>query len=295
MMAKKRNRFQSNSDFTEANLPHTRPQVFKSVYRTRFFYILKVSLLLTAFCLPLFIWQIFMQFKIDDIALSLAEDMSNSSEILSETLWNVIFKNLVALPFFALCGLGFGGAIHAFQKLVWNQISFASDFFEGFKKSFLRYLACGILFGLSFFLLEFTIYALPLTDFDFIIRAICYGLSIVQICFFAIFIAFIYLQYEYYSLKFFNAISNAFKLMIKSFFPCLLFILIIAIPYFLMFIKVRMLYFALIFVFLFVSSPGLISLILYIDFKFDVLINRSSFPEIVDRGVFRERNYMHEK
>ena len=120
--------------FTEADLPHTRPQVFLTVYKTRAFFIFKVSLLLLVFCLPLFLWDIFMRLFIDNMANSLLADGSNSAELIKDAFMWTMLKNGVSVLLFGLAGIGFGGTIHAFQGLVWNQLVVASDFFDGVDK-----------------------------------------------------------------------------------------------------------------------------------------------------------------
>ena len=108
--------------FTEADLPHTRPQVFLTVYKTRALFIFKVSLLLLLFCAPLLFWDLFMRLYIDNIANSLLPDNSNATQLIQDAFMWTMIKNGVSILLFGGAGIGFGGAIHAFQGLVWNQL-----------------------------------------------------------------------------------------------------------------------------------------------------------------------------
>lgn len=274
--------------FTEADLPQTRPQVFLTVYKTRAFFIFKVSLLLLVFCLPLFLWDTFMRLFIDNMANSLLADGSNSAELIQDAFMWTMLKNGVSILLFGLAGIGFGGTIHAFQGLVWNQLVVVSDFFDGMKKNIGKYILWGILEGLSFFLFEFCIYGTPLTSLDTIWRILLYGLGSVQLAIISVFISYLYLQNEYYFVSGLNLLVNGVKFTILSFFPMVGFILIIMLPYFLVYIRSFVINFVSMFLFLFLVSSGLIPLILHADYQFDKRINKENYPQIYDRGVYRE-------
>ena len=276
-------------EFTEEDLPHTRSQVFLTVYKTRAFFIFEVSLLLLLFCLPLFGWDICMRLYIDNLANSLLPDNSNATELIQEAFVMNMVKNGISVLLFGIAGIGFGGAIHAFQGLVWNKLVVVSDFFDGMKKNIGKYILWGIVVGLSFFLFELCLYGTPLTKLDTIWRILVYGLGSVQLAIIAVFVSYLYLQNEYYFVKGLNLFFNSVKFTILSFFPMVGFILVIMSPYFLVFIRSFVINFVSIFLFLFLVSSGLIPLILYADYQFDKRINKEKYPEIYDRGVYRKQ------
>lgn len=271
--------------FTEADLPHTRPQVFLTVYKTRAFFIFKISLLLLLFCSPLLLWDIFMRLSLDN---NLATSTLSDYDLMKETFNLTLIKNGIGIILFGIAGIGFGGAVHAFQALVWNQLVVASDFFSGMKKNIFKYILWGILAGISFFLFEFAIRGVPLTDLEIFGRIIVYGLSSVQLALISIFIAYLYLQNEYYFVNGFNLLTNGIKFTIVSFIPMIGFMLIIIAPYFLVFLHSFIINFVAIFLFMFLVSTGLISIILHADYQFDKRINKDNYPEIYDRGVYRQ-------
>lgn len=275
-------------EFTEEDLPHTRSQVFLTVYKTRAFFIFEVSLLLLLFCLPLFGWDICMRLYIDNLANSLLPDNSNATELIQEAFVMNMVKNGISVLLFGIAGIGFGGAIHAFQALVWNKLVVVSDFFDGMKKNIGKYILWGIVVGLSFFLFELCLYGTPLTKLDTIWRILVYGLGSVQLAIVAVFVSYLYLQNEYYFVKGLNLFFNSVKFTILSFFPMVGFILVIMSPYFLVFIRSFVINFVSIFLFLFLVSSGLIPLVLYADYQFDKRINKEKYPEIYDRGVYRK-------
>ncbi len=285
---KKRKKISQYESFTEANLPHTRPQVFLSVYKTRALFIFEISLLLALFCLPLFIWSIIIRLYIDNIPNGLLEDMSNKADILKDVFMWTMIKNGVNILLFGVAGIGFGGAIHVLQKLVWNQLAMLSDFFEGMKKNIAKYIFWGILLGISFFIFEFVVSGMPLTNLNTFVRMLLYGLAFLQLVLFAIFISYLFLQNEYYYLDPFHIVTNAFKFTIKSFIPMVGFILGIMLPYFLIFIHSFVINIVATFLFLFLVSFGLIPLILHANYQFDKNINKDQYPEIYDRGVYRQ-------
>lgn len=283
---RKKRKLVSEKDFSYESLPHTRPQVFKSVFKTNFLYIFKIALLLTAFIIPLFLWETLIRLDIVEIQSQLND--SNKAEILAKTFGYSNIKCIVDIPLFFIASLGFGGAIHSLQRLVWNEMVFVSDFFTSLKKgNWIKYLGFGFIFAASYWLLEFTYFGIPLTDLSTLARMIVYGIGFIQFIFFTSLVFYMYFQNESYNLTYGQMFSNGIKFVFKTFLQNILFIALLFFGFAVVIFDQPYINVIGLFVFAITSTPALICFILNSNYMFDKWINCEQFPEAVDRGVYK--------
>ena len=269
-------------------LPHNRPEVFSTVFRNRLGYICSISALAILFFIPLAAIAIYFRSGIREIYATLLEDESNKLDVIQAVFGATNFKCLIELIGFAIAGLGLGGAFSCFSKLTLNEIVFVSDFFTSFKKiNWLKFVFFGLFLGVSFWIFSFTFNGIPCSDLSGFPAMICYGFCITQLLLVFVFVAYLYMQNNVYTLQTKYLFSNAFKFTIKTFFQSLGFISIILLPYALVLFENVLTDIAVVFVMFFFLPLGLIPLVLFIQSRFDKYINKDLYPDFVDKGFKR--------
>ena len=276
----------SATDFSTFNLAHNRKQVFFQSYKLRFGLIMLTTVITFLFFLPLFFWNTYARLGVRYIALDL-ETAEDQLAVYSKMLQLINFKNLINLPLFAIAGIGIGGSIHIFQKIIWSDIVFISDYFENFKKNVIKYLIFGLILGIGYLIYQSMFYMAYYFPSDAIRNIGLYALSILIFAFIAVFDCFLFMQNEVYNVKFFNLIGNAIKFTFNSFIPILGFGAIAFLPYILVYFENLTLDGVSVMLFILFYSPSQLCLILFSNHQFDKYINKNNFPDIVDKGIYR--------
>lgn len=271
-----------SADCTEQNLPHNRWQVFCDVLKRRWRFLMVVSLLTSIFCLPYFVWNWIVGQTIR--RLSQAETV-NAIELLSY----VNTRGAVNIALFALCGVGLSGGVYVVQRLVWGEVVFVGDFWQGLKGTWYKNaFALGIV-GLAAWCVDFVFVYAPTQIGDVAVRMLFYGVSILFVCFAAVFALFVAVQNAVYNVGWGHCFKNAAMLTLKSFFPTLGLLVVAVIPQTICFFFdntiVDIVGYVLVAVFL--SGVFMLVAVLVADHTLDKEINAKTYPQIVDKGIVR--------
>lgn len=266
----------AKKDFTEADLPLTRQQMFFDCYREQFSLILRLGLICLLILFPMLVVLLTRDMYLIGAIKGLEEETPEKlREIYASA--NVVFgalELLASVLFFVL----FSGVAQILRQLCWGEPVFFSDDFKrgvrenagrfaviGFFLSLIRYLL-GLLSGSAYFYLLFGIFAalfLPL------------GLWIL-------------LQTLYYRLRWAQVIKNATFYLVRTFPMTVLLLVCTVAPFFLVSTFVTMLtvrYLLLVVLAVLYVVPLTMAWILYALQTFDENINKQHHPKVYRRGL----------
>jgi hypothetical protein len=272
-------------DFTADDLPHNRVEVFKDRLRFHWRLLLLLGVILALGSLPFLAVLIYKDLRFASLYASYSDGTIDQASYEGALRSASNFAHLLYLPCLALLGLLASGVCRIIRQLVWGEgIFFAEDFRDGIKSS-------GLGFALVFFL-GGAIYALDAFAYDAGL-----GLPLLQVLPFGFSIAFFfpvalfYLSHlVIYKAKTKDAIRNSFILFFKNIGIAYLGTLLYLGPLFLYEIPN---FYAHILVFLLLPLlyDPLVLLLwsLLSNSVFDRLINQTSFPGLVDRGLCRSK------
>jgi hypothetical protein len=272
------------NDFLASQLPSTRPALFKDLFLHETRTLVKTSLLLTLFALPLFCVFYIVSFLISS---------AYGSGASNETLYSLIFYgSIFTIPCFAIFYVGLAGTFQVCKCLSYGQgVLGASTFFYSLKMHYKRALVLGLIVGVSFFCLcAGSFYLLFFYQASPVITGIGIGLLI---------IAFLYLwtmsQYSLledcvYEVSFRFNLKNAFiftfvRLPMNLVFFLLSPTLLLA----MLLLSTISSYIALALFALFSAMPILLKT-LYGESVFDRYINKDYYPEEVGRGLYKKED-----
>ncbi len=273
-----------NEDFTYDKLPHNRFEVFKTLFRIRFGFILKVLMLTILLLLPLLVFNTYGRVYIN---ASFSSTSQQKNLIYSQIFGFLLIRTLINIPLFFLSSIGMGGAIHVYRKLTWSEITFLSDYFDNLKINLLRYLFISIVVSLSYGLTLFAIYSIAALNLKPILVGVMLGISFLQFGFALIFCFYIYLQNDIYKIRFINLVTNSFKFVFKSFLSSLGLLLLLFLPRILIIFGNIYFDLASTLLFLFFLPFILVALILVGNAQLDKWINKNLYKQIYDKGVYR--------
>lgn len=280
---KRRQRIQD--DFGYEDLPHNRFQVFQTLFRIRFGFMLKVLGITCLFLLPLLAWNTYGRLTIRVLLATLTSE--NQNQIYPQIYGFLIIRSAICLPLFYLASIGLGGMIRVYRKLAWSEITFLSDYFDGLKKNLLRYLFVTFLCWLSYVLLLFALYSIKALDLQPLMSGMMVGVSFLQFGFLLIFSFYFLLQNDIYKIDFFHLFSNSFKFVFKSFLPSLGLMALLFLPricvvfgnFYFDFLSTLLLALLL--------CPVVLGHVLVCCTQLDKWINKDLYKAIYDKGVYR--------
>ena len=278
----------AKTDFTINDLPKNRWEVFGDCLKERFLLFLSMGVVLLLFALPLF----FVTILSDNTMGALYSAYINGEHSQEEFYALVQSANSLYALFFISCyivlAVGIAGVMQVIRQLVWGEgIFFMQDLIEGIKSNGLNYASIAFLSGLAAYLINTF---LPIQSNGFLI-AVPIVLSFV----FLPPIGFMISQIVIYKNPFFKYLINGFMLYIKTVPTTLPFLLLFMIPAFLGLNLIPLIVkYVILFVFFLLLAPMLLTgWFLYCCSVFDKLINKEFYPEIYDKGVYR--NEVEEK
>lgn len=277
-------RISAEKDFTADMLPSTRKGVFLDRVKLQYGKLLKIGLILFAFCLPLFTVSV-----LKDLGAAAVYAEYEAGSVDSETARLLInsannIYGLISVGCFALLSPAVAGCLGVIKRLAWLEpVFFGADFRDGIKSGWIICLAVFTVFGLFAFFCD---RALSLID-NFILSALPSGILI------AVFLPvmfFMLMQNCVYNVKIFECTRNGFALYLKSAPKTLLAVIISASPTLLFLIgNIILKYLLLALAATFILPLIMLGLFLYGSSVLDANINKSSFPELYGRGL-RQKN-----
>ncbi len=273
------------SDFGYEDLPHNRLEVFKTLFHIRFGFLLKTLSLASLFMLPLLGWNTYGRVVIRILLSSLSS--TNEKEIYSQVFGFLLIRGIPNVLCFFLMVIGVAGMIRVYRKLAWSEITYLSDFFDGFRKNVLRYLFLAIASWASYTIFLYSFYAIKAVAYGPLIIGLILGIALLQLGFVLSFCFYAILQNDIYEIGFFSLLSNSFKFVFKSFLPVLGLLAILFAPRILLLFGGLYWDVASSLLFLALLCPTALAITLIGLSQLDKWINRDNYHEIFDKGIYR--------
>ena len=280
------------SDLTIEDMPHNRLQVFFDVIKVRWDILLYIGLTLFLFFIPLII-----ALFTENIFVSNLYELFVNGNINEETYrinlfqTNLIFTLIESIAIL-LIALPLSGIIRIYRLLCFYEgIIFFRDLFKGIKDNIKQVVVVFIIDVLLFIATKLSInYLIASGNNDFIntiiffLPAFLFGILILPISLLHI------LQVSIYNNKYFENVKNSFVLYFKSGFTSFGVTLLLFSPLFLFFINAIYTPIILLSLYALLFTPlAVLFVFLHANWVFDKYINKSQYPEIFDKGIYRNK------
>lgn len=273
------------SDCTEQNLPHNRWQVFCDVLKRRWRFLLATSLLTSVFCLPYFAWNWIVNQAIRQLTLN--ADTVDFVKLLSY----VNTKGAVNIALLALCGVGISGGVYVVQRLVWDEVVFVGDFWQGVKDKPWKNAVAFALLGVAVWCVEFVFVYVPSVEMSAFQRMLMYGFSVLLVAYVAAVCVFFAVQNAVYKVGFGACFKNSLVLALKGLLPVVGFVAVAVLPQTVPFFFYNTVVDVVGYVVVALFGVGYATLVLTLvaDYVLDKEINSVNYPQIVDKGIVRNK------
>ena len=273
------------SECTEQNLPHNRWQVFCDVLKRRWRFLLATSLLTSIFCLPYFAWNWIVNQAIRQLTLN--ADTVDFVKLLAY----VNTKSVVNIALFALCGVGISGGVYVVQRLVWGEVVFVGDFWQGVKDKPWKNAVVFALLGVAVWCVEFVFVYVPSVEMSAFQRMLMYGFSVLLVAYVAAVCVFFAVQNAVYKVGFGACFKNSLVLALKGLLPVVGFVAVAVLPQTVPFFFYNTVVDVVGYVVVAVFGVGYATLVLTLvaDYVLDNEINSVNHPQIVDKGIVRNK------
>ncbi len=270
-----KNQKAAKKDFTEENLPHNRVEMFFDIIKQRYDVLLKIGTLLLLFLLPFLAVN-----AIGELTyINMLKEGRTAQEEFYTLRQTIALINLGPIAVF---GLGLSGIMKIVRNLVWGEpIFFGKDFFSGVRQNRIIFVLVFLIIALIGLLLS---YVESLIQNDFV-RVIPTAIIIV---FFLPIAMYVLSATVVYKDGFLSILKNSIKFFIKSAPVCFLFVLVIGGVFCINLIGLLILRVALTVVAIVAFLPlYLIGWTLYSHSVFDKMVNSTTYPDYVDKGIYR--------
>jgi len=271
-------------DFSVNDLPHNRREVFFDVVKQQWRKICVLGIILLLFSLPLFGLSFFVDFtkysNYEAFIKGTIDETTYSNSLYSASIWFIILLPICMV----VLAIGLSGMMRIIKRLCYLQPVFLfDDFKKGVKQNFKLHLINFLFFSLINALVTF----LYLSFKDVFFSYIPYGLCAVFI--YPCFLIALYVI-AIYNITFSQAMKLSFKMYFRTFILALPFYIVVIAPAFFFLINDIILKHLLLVTYSFITPFSLIFYFLFISWKLDILINKTQFPELVDKGIVRNKS-----
>lgn len=273
----------AKSDFTFAQLPHTRREVFFDCLKLRFGTIVLCGLMLLLFALPLLSVYAVRDVVLLSVYRSLADGAVGEAQAALYAGQMHFYASLAAVAGWSVFSVGLAGVSRVIRQLIWGEpIFFRTDFRKGVRQSAGTYAAVAAvssgvwcLYALcdAFFTVPAPVACLPLGILLFaLIPVALYMLS----------------QSTVYRVGFARSAANGLAFYLRNIWQSLLFTLLAAAVCLFGLLPFTVAKYLGVALLIMLAVPLFwMAWLLYSNRVFDVFINRDSFPEYFDKGVYR--------
>ena len=270
----------SKIDFTENQLPSTRYEVFADCMKINKILLVRLGFRLLLFCLPLIISCLLM-----DVSVSVLQEQYFNGEVEIEAIYSTVNSfNLINVFLWGLIGLGCAGCFKVIRRLIWQEPIFINnDFFDGIKQNWRAFVLIFMCAGFAIFV---SVSSYMGGSEDWIVQNLSTFTSII---FLLPILVIMMGLYNVYNITLKEAIYNSFIIYVKNLFQNLLMTLIIALVFGLVMITGTFRYLLFFILPLFIVPIMMVGVHLYLCYLFDIHINQKSYPDYVDKGVYRRR------
>lgn len=266
----------AKKDFTEADLPATRKQMFFDCYKEQFSLIFKIGLVCLLMFVPVIVVWLMRDAYLTNALNSLEEQTSENVTAIYLSANQVfgLFEFLAFTLFFAL----FSGVAQIVRQLCWGEpVFFRDDFKKGVKEN----IGSFAIVSAVVFAFRYAVNLLMTSDFYYVL------IGMVLLVFAPIGI-WVLLQKLYYRLRWTQIIKNAVLYFINTFPVTLLLLVCTVLPLWLVTSLVQLMvvkYLVVLLLIVFGAVPMTMCWVLYACHTFDVWLNKKSHTEIYRKGL----------
>lgn len=265
----------AKNDFTEDNLPHNRVEMFFDIIKQRYDVLLMIGVMMLFFSLPFLAVEAIGEITYINM---LKEGITSSEELyaLRQTI------SLINLGPTAVFGFVLSGLMRIVRNLVWGEpIFFRKDFFSGIRQNWIFFVFVFLIIAIIRLLLS---YVDGLIQNDFV-RAVPTVLCLALLLPVGLYVLSATVVYKD---GFLAILKNSLKFFVKSAPVCFLFVFVIVGVFYINYIGLLILRLALSVVAIVAVLPlYLVGWTLYSHSIFDKMVNSTSYPEYVDKGIHR--------
>ncbi len=278
---------QAKENFRAEKLPHNRVQVFFDVYRNRFSVMMRLGLIALAFFLPATAVMTFTNLKVYEVQALVAAGSVTAEEGAATVFGLINAGNLLMIAALAAAAAGIAGICGVVRRLIWQEgVLFAHDFGRSVKENAPTFCLIAAAGGVLNYLLQYA-----LRNLYFSQTAGAEIAAIAAIAATALFlptIPLILTQCTLYNLPLHKKICNAFLLTMRTAYLSFPAAAANAAPFLLLLIPSAYVFVPLLVILPLFAVPSLITFdMLFCDYVLDKFVNKSNFPEIYDKGIWR--------
>lgn len=272
------NEFENKSE--KYGLPHNRWQVFTDRLRTHFGRFLLCGLILLVFALPLFAVRMYADLSVAKLYDSYKQGLLTADDYNGAVSTVTLVASACNVVGYLVLSVGLSGVIRQVRQMAWSQpLSFGSDFAVGVKQNACRYLIVFFVLGL-------------LNAFDAVVMQTRNDvLSYIPLCLYVFILLpsalHMLVQVAIYNHKFGDIFATSAFVYLKTLPVSILFsVLFMSYGLFDMIssFAVRYICKAL---FVVLLPIGILGWFLYVCSALDKYVNKQSYPQLVDKGVWR--------
>lgn len=279
---KKKKTQQAKQDFTFAQLPHNRKEVFFDCIKMQWKTLLLLGVIALAFCLPL----VATEFFVDSVWASLYQRFNSGAiteDELQVSLKSLqVLKSLISVLCWTVFAVGVSGIARVVRQLAWGDpIFFGSDFAQGIRQNVgkfaIVFAICAAVDFLSVFMQQWFSSTTVLAYLPFVL--LC--------CFVFPVSLWVLSQTAVYKVKFGKAFKNGMAFFGKNIWQTMIFVLLFGC------VKLVTLMAATVWKYVVCASFALLfplyclAWFLVCSHSFDEFINKNEFQELYDKGVYR--------
>ena len=271
----------AKTDFSEQNLPHNRKEVFFDCMKLYWQKLLLLGFILLVFCLPLLAVSAVCDTVQQGLSQQLADGIIDKTTYGGQTSWLKFIEALADILCYAIVCVGLSGVARVTRQMIWAEpLFFAGDFNRGIKQNWLVFCLCGVIASLLKVYLAFAE-----TSNGGLLSFLPLGVLVIVVLPTEIWMMSASTMYD---IKFGKNISNSFIFYVKTPFVTWLFCALfasVAVFDLIGFVVIRcicIVFFVVVFLPIFMLLWQLVSYS-----YFDKLINKQSYSEIVDKGIWR--------
>lgn len=264
-------------------LPHNRWQVFGDRVKTHFGKFLLCGLILLIFALPLFAVRMYADMSVATLYDKYKQELLTAEQYNGAVATVTLVASALNVVGFLVLAVGLSGVVRQVRRMAWSEpLEFWRDFAVGIKQNVGRYLIVFFVLGL-------------LNAFDSVVMQTRDDvLSYIPLCLY-VFVVFpielhMLVQVAVYNHKFGDIFATSAFVCVKTLPVSILFsVLFMSYGLFDMVSSFAVRYVCK-FVFVLALPIGVLGWFLYVCSALDKYVNKQSYPQLVDKGVWRLQN-----
>ena len=280
----------STKDFTMENLPHNRVEVFLDLLKSRWRVLLGVGAIMFLFSLPLIGSILGLNLISSSLYASYLEGKIEAGVYHSNLFFLNIAFSLINLICLLIISIPLSGIERVYKIMVYYEpLDFKADFFKGIKDNIVQTLVLSLVSSFVFTLSTILV--------TFLLSSGSKGFASTLAFFAPLFLFFIFILPSFllstcstpiYKNSLWVNFRNGFLLYFSTSLPTLGFCLIVIAPLFLLLLgNLYVILITLSLYFLIYFPLSFLCFYIYSTYVFDKCINKTSYPDLVDKGIYR--------